>query len=144
MLKIIVLTVSAFLFSCAHQGINTVPVELFKGVTIDFPANELSKVAGDDISFYGKDGYLGFVNKEHLPKEDQPAVDFIKRGLAMTKSKNKEYQEVSKGDFIGFITYFEGSATLHLASSKNPSLVFTISTQKESIGDVLSTLKTNQ
>ena len=144
MLKIIVLVVSAFLFGCAHQGIETVPVELFKGVAIEFPASNLSHVDALDIGFYSENKYLGYVQKEFLPKEEQPAVDFIRIALELTKKKKWKIKEVSRDHLVGYVVYLEGTSTMHLASTLDKETVLTISTSDEKVEEILSTLKTIQ
>ena len=130
---------------CAGSGIETIPVGLSKGVTIEFPADKSTRVEGANISFYTQDGFLGYVHKDALPAEEQPGTEFVRRGLALTKQKGWEHKEVSRAPFVGYVVYLEGTATLHLASSEDKETVYTISTSDSSkIDQILATLRTSQ
>lgn len=131
--------------SCAQNQVSTIPVGLSSGLDVGFPARGVSRIEGDDIRFYGESGFLGYVQKETLPKEEQPATDFVNRALELTKKKDWKFKEISKDGFVGYVVYVENTATLHLASDQDTETVFTISTaDPEKIDEVIATLKTSQ
>lgn len=130
---------------CAQNSVNTIPVGLSKGVDVGFPARGVSRIEGKEIRFYGENGFLGYVQKEILPKEEQPATDFVNRALELTKKKDWKIKEISKDGFVGYVVYVENTATLHLASDQDPETVITISTaDPEKIDEVIATLKRPQ
>ena len=89
--------------------------------------------------------FLGYVQKEILPKEEQPAADFVNRALEVSKKKDWKIKEIAKDGFVGYVVYVENTATLHLASNQDVETVFTISTaDPEKIDEVIATLKTSQ
>lgn len=139
-------TISVLLVAgCAGQAVEQIPVGLSQGVVIDFPVEKSTHVEGNNIRFYNQEDFLGYVQKDALPVEEQPASAFIQRGLALTKQKGWEYKEVSKAPFAGYIVYIEGTATLHLASSRDKETVYTISASDRSkIEQILATLRTSQ
>ena len=130
---------------CAqHQG-STIPVGLSSGLKMGFPASGVSRIEGEDIRFYGESGFLGYVQKEILPKEEQPATDFVNRALEVSKKKDWKIKEIAKDGFVGYVVYVENTATLHLASNQDAETVFTISTaDPDKIDEVIATLKTSQ
>ena len=130
---------------CAQISTSTIPVGLSNGVEVGFPASGVSRIEGEDIRFYGESGFLGYVQKEILPKEEQPATDFINRALELSKQKDWKIKEISKNGFVGYVVYVENTATLHLASDQSAETVFTISTaDPQKIDEVIATLKTSQ
>lgn len=145
MKKIILLCLSLLVLGCSQHNTQTIPVELLNGTTIHFPTTQSTRLEGAEINFYDDNGFLGYVQKETLPKEEQPATDFIQRSLALTKKNNKEIKEVSNGDLVGYVVYLESTATMHLASSKDNTTVLTISTaDKNKIDQILTTLTTSK
>lgn len=145
MLKRFSLSVVLLAAGCAGPAVKTIPVGLSKGVVIDFPVEKSTYVEGGNIGFHSQHGFQGYVQKDVLPTDEQPATAFIQRGLALTKQKGWEYKEVSKKPFAGYVVYVEGTATLHLASSEDKETVYTISTSDSSkIDQILATLRTSQ
>ncbi|MGB3622192.1 MAG: hypothetical protein WBA20_12660 [Ketobacter sp.] len=128
---------------CAQHQSSTIPVGLSNGLDVGFPANGVSRIEGEDIRFYGERGFHGYVQKEILPKEHQPATDFVERALELSKKKDWKIKEISKDGYVGYVVYVENTATLHLASDQDAETVFTISTaDQDKIDDVIATLKT--
>lgn len=133
------------LSGCAQTSVDLIPIGLAEGVVIGFPATEVSRVEGEDIRFYSKDRFLGYVQRDALPKDEQPAVDFVKRGLELSKRKNWKLKEISRKGFVGYVVYVENTATLHLAAEQDPETVFTISTADPAyIDQIVATLATSQ
>ena len=133
------------LTGCAQHFGGAIPVGLTEGVVLQFPAKGVSRIEAEDIRFYGESGFLGYVQKERLPKTEQPATGFVKRAFEISKKKDWKVKEISINGFVGYVVYVENTATLHLASDQNAELIFTISAaDPNKIDDIIATLRTSR
>ncbi len=141
--KLIFLCVIAVISGCAQKPVQTtaIPITLTQGVTVPFPTSQATRIEGDDITFYDQTGFLGFVQRDYLALEDQPASDFIMRAFELTKERNFELEEINLGSFVGYIIYKENTATMYFAKIQDKETVYTISIKnRNNIEQILASL----
>lgn len=138
------LILASLLIGCGSEEpkSNTLTFELIDGSSIEFPVTGKIKLQHANTNIYSDDNYVGYVNRDRIPAEEQP--QFMGRAIKALQDKNRPLEVIKKNGFYGYKSEHEGFTLVQLIPSSHPDLLLSVSAKNDAIDGIIESLISDQ